>query len=274
MKLALSGATIPRSSLSEDIEIAAECGFTALEIQAGKLAPYLRDRSLDELRRKLMALGIAPASISRIGDITYRDAVGRACLVGEVARLAAVARAIGAPVLVVSPGRRADGFSRRESVAEAADTLHALAEAAGDVALAFEFSGTARSSVSTLGMALEVVACVDRPNVGLALDLFHFHAGGSRLEDVARVPVEKLHLVHLNGCAAVPRQDLTDAHAAYPGEGPIPAALILGRLRDRGYDGVMSVEVRRPGAGGESSRQVAQATFGAASRLLSNVGYR
>ena len=104
MRLALNGATIMNSPLADDLEIAAEAGFTALEVWAGKLDAYLRERSLEELGGRMQALGVQPWCINSIEDITPRDAAGRAESIAQLGRTAAIARAIGAPGIVVVPG--------------------------------------------------------------------------------------------------------------------------------------------------------------------------
>jgi 2-keto-myo-inositol isomerase len=273
MLLGLNGATIMRSSLSEDAEIAAECGYGALEIWAGKLAAYERDHSLDEFSRKLRMLGVKPWCINSIENITYRDADGRRDVLSETERLAAVARAIGAPAIVVVPGTRPDGFNRAESIGDAIDILRAMSEAAGEVQLAFEFLGKPGCAVPTLDMATEIVEAVDRGNVGMVIDTFHFHAGRSRLEDLERVPAERVLVLHVNGCEDLPRDQLTDAHRLYPGEGPIPIDEIAGRLRGCGFDGVASVEIFRPAYWEQEPREVARTARMMAAQILERAGY-
>lgn len=273
MKLALNGATIMQSSLNDDVEIAAETGFSALEVWAGKLDEYVRRAPLEVLAQKLRALGVRPWCINSIEDITFRDAAGRRDVLARLERLAGAARAIGAPSIVVVPGRRPDGFNRHESVSDAVDVLRAMSDAAGEVGLAFEFLGKPGCSVPVLDMAIEIVATVDRANVGMVIDTFHFHAGGSRLEDLANVPVDKLFVVHLNGCDDLPRDQLTDAHRRYPGEGPIPIGAILGGLRAAGFDGVASIEIFRPEYWEQNPRQVALAAREAAGSVLAGAGY-
>lgn len=273
MKLALNGATIMRSPLNEDAEIAAESGYSALEIWAGKLDAYTRERSLDELRSKLRSLGVQPWCINSIEDITFRDDAGRKELLAQVERLAAVARAIGAPSIVVVPGRRTDGFNRAESISDAVDALRAMSDAAGQISLAFEFLGKPGCSVATLDMAIDIISEVDRANVGMVIDLFHFYAGGSRLEDLARVPVEKLLVLHLNGCEDRPKPELTDAHRLYPGEGVIPIDAILSSLRARGFDGMASVEIFRPEYWEQDPKLVARTARAKAADVLADAGY-
>jgi 2-keto-myo-inositol isomerase len=244
MQLALNGATIMRSPLADDIAIAAACGYDALEIWAGKLDAYLASHTLRELRDRLRALGIVPWCINSIEDITGRDQAGRRELIAQVERVAGAAREIGAPSIVVVPGR--NDMDRADAIADSVDVLRVMSDAAGDTALAFEFLGKPGCDVPTLDMAVEIVERVDRDSVGLVIDTFHFYAGGSRMEDLARVPLDRLLVVHLNGCEDLPKLDLTDAHRLYPGEGAIPSVEILAALRDGGFHGTVSIEIFRP----------------------------
>jgi 2-keto-myo-inositol isomerase len=122
-------------------------------------------------------------------------------------------------------------------------------------------------------MAAEIVAEVDRANVGLVIDVFHFHAGGSRLDDLAAVPVERLLVLHLNGCEPLPREQLTDAHRLYPGEGAIPVDAILGPLRERRFDGTVSIEIFRPEYWEQDPRHVAATARDRAREVLIRNGF-
>jgi 2-keto-myo-inositol isomerase len=272
MKLGLNGATIMRSPLADDVEIAAGCGYDALEIWAGKLPAYLESRTLDDLRERMRTLGIVPWCINSIEDITGRNADGRRALLAETARLASTARAIGAPSIVVVPGRTAV-FDRRAAIGESIGVLREMADVAGDVSLAFEFLGKPGCAVPTLDMASEIVDGVGRPNVGLVIDTFHFYTGGSELGDIASVPVDRLLVVHLNGCEDLPKDALTDAHRLYPGEGAIPIVEILTLLRDRGFDGTASIEIFRPEYWEQDSANVAAIARDRALAVLARSGY-
>jgi 2-keto-myo-inositol isomerase len=273
MKLALNGATIMRSPLADDVEIAAETGFTALEVWAGKLDAYLADRSLEELGGRMQALGIQPWCINSIENITPREALGRAEIMAQLTHAASIARAIGAPSIVVVPGTAPDGFSRNAAIADAVEVLRQMSDVAGETGLAFEFLGKPGCSVPTLDIAIEIVTSVDRANVGMVIDTFHFYAGGSELADLARVPIDKLFVVHLNGCEDHPKPELTDAHRLFPGEGAIPIEEILRLLRARDFDGTMSIEIFRPQYWERDPREVAREARAATERVLTKVGY-
>ncbi len=273
MRLALNGATIMHSPIEDNVEIAAACGYTVLEIWAGKLGPYLRSHTLEQLGEHMRACRIAPWCINSIEDITYRGAAGRGALLEELRSMAAAARALGAPSIVVVPGPQPDGRSRSDAVRESVNVLRAMSDVAGDRGLAFEFLGKPGCAVPLLDMAVEIVGRVDRPNVGMVIDTFHFYAGGSRVEDIDAVAVEKLNVVHLNGCEDIRRAALTDAHRLYPGEGVIPIESILTALHARGYDGVASIEIFRPEYWEQDPREVARTAFERAGRVLAAAGY-
>ncbi len=114
---------------------------------------------------------------------------------------------------------------------------------------------------------------MDRANVGMVIDTFHFHAGGSAIDDVARVPLDRLFVVHLNGCEDLPRAQLTDAHRLYPGEGVTPIVPILERLRSRGFEGVASVEIFRPEYWQRDPREVARTAYERAVDVVTAAGY-
>lgn len=273
MRLALNGATIMRSPLEGDIDVAAAAGFDALEIWADKLDAYLLAHSLEDLREHLSTRGLAPWCINSIEDITFRNAAGRRDVLARLEHLSGVARVIGAPSIVVVPGRKPDGATRAECVRNAVDALRAMSDIAGETSLAFEFLSKPGCAVPTLDVAVEIVERAGRSNVGMVLDTFHFHAGGSSLAYIASVHVERLLVVHLNGCEDRPRAELTDAHRLYPGEGAIPIEAILSTLRVHGWDGVASVEIFRPEYWEQPPRQVAGIAHAKATAVLRAAGY-
>jgi 2-keto-myo-inositol isomerase len=271
MKLGLNGATIMPSPIEDDIDIAAACGFTAIEFWAAKLDSY--SGSMSRLRERVDRVGLAPSCINSIEDITCRDASGRAALLDELRERVAMANALGAPAIVVVPSCRDERLSRGDAIADAVDVLRTMSDVAGDIVLAFEFLGKPGCTVPTLDMAIDIIEAVDRSNVGMVLDVFHFYAGGSALDDVRRVLLDKLQVVHLNGAEDLPKPALTDAHRLYPEEGVVPAVEILRLLRERGYDGVASVEIFRPEYWQQPSDDVARHALEGARTVLRAAGY-
>lgn len=273
MKLGLNGATIMPSPIESDVEIAAECGFAALEFWSPKLDAFAVHGSVGALAERLLELGVAASCINSIEDITVKDTAGRKALLEELRQRVAMAQVLGAPGIVVVPGCRDEPVSAGHAIADAVDVLRAMSDVAGDVSLAFEFLGKPGCTVPTLGMAIDIVERVDRANVGIVLDGFHFYVGESVLADVHRIPLDKLLVVHLNGAEDLPKSQLTDAHRLYPGEGVVPIETILGILHERGYDGLASVEIFRPEYWSWDLREVARDAFRQGTAVLRAAGY-
>jgi 2-keto-myo-inositol isomerase len=274
MKLGLNGATIMQSAIENDIDIAARCGYDAIEFWAEKLDAFAAQRPLEELAVAVAQSGLAPSCINSIENITCLGADERQSVISELRHRVAMAKALHAPSIVVVPSCRDEGVPRGDAIADAVDVLRAMSDVAGDVSLAFEFLGKPGSTVPTLGMAIEITERVDRANVGMVLDVFHFYAGGSDPDDLQRIPLEKLLVVHLNGAEDLPRNQLTDAHRLYPGEGVIPIVEILRALRERGYDGVASVEIFRPAYWEQDAYATAVAALRSAANVLVAAGYQ
>jgi 2-keto-myo-inositol isomerase len=115
-----------------------------------------------------------------------------------------------------------------------------------NVALAFEFLGQQDCSVQTLELADEIIEKVNRRNIGLVIDSFHFYAGGSTIKMIDALDPKRLFIFHINDAEDLPSGQLTDAHRLLPGLGILPLKEIIEALRGIGYDGVASVEIFRP----------------------------
>ena len=248
MKLALNGATTMRADLVTDIRAASAAGFDCLEVWAAKLRGFLESGTTGELRRLFDERGLRPYSINSIERVTFRDAEGHARLLEECEELCRVASEIGCPYVVVVPGLLPEGKGREEVIEESVRVLGELSFVADrhNTGLAFEFLGQPGCSVQTLELADEVVRHVARSNVGLVIDSFHFHAGGSSLLSIEALDPSRLFVLHINDAEDLPREQLEDRHRLLPGLGILPLAEIVGALRRIGYNRVASVEIFRP----------------------------
>ena len=249
MKLALNGATTMRADLATDLQAAKAAGFDYVEIWAAKLRAFLKDRSTSELSDLFSRSGLPPLSINSIEHVTFRDAAAYESIKHECEELSLIASSIGCPCIVVVPGRLPSGGASREAViAESTRVLNELCDIAANhnVALAFEFLGQPDCSVQTLDLAAEIVRKVDRENLGLVIDSFHFYAGGSTLEMIEALDPKLIRIFHINDAEDLPREQLEDRHRLLPGLGILPLREIVSAFRHIGYDQVASVEIFRP----------------------------
>ncbi len=249
MKLALNGATTMRADLATDIQAAKVAGFDFLEIWAAKLRTFLAQRTTQELNELLAQAGVPALSINSIEHVTFRDAQAYSGVKQECAELSRVAAKISCPFIVLVPGRLPNaGVTRAEIVAESVRVLTELCDIAGshDVSLAFEFLGQPDCSVQTLDLTHEIVRNVDRKNLGLVIDSFHFYAGGSTIEMIEALDPRLIYVFHINDAEDLPREQLEDRHRLLPGLGILPLREMVAAFRRIGYDKVASVEIFRP----------------------------
>ena len=171
------------------------------------------------------------------------------------------------------PSPTPEGATEEDVIAESVKVLRELSEIAAedDVDLAFEFLGFPHISVSTLGLCWKIVRETDRPNIGLVLDTFHFHAGGSRLDEIDGVDKDKIFIFHINDAEARERSELEDAHRLFPGEGVIPLKDILERLHRIGYDDMVSIELFRPEYWELPADELGARSFESVSRVLRGI---
>ena len=270
MKIALNGATTMHADLATDIKAAGAAGFDLIEIWAAKLREFLKSSSVADLKTLIDENNLEPYSINSIEHITFRNAADYAKIRAETEELSRIAAEIGCPYVVVVPGKLPKNAAKEEIAKESVRVLNELADIAGkyNVGLAFEFLGQSDCSVQTLDFCREIVEEVNRKNVGLVIDTFHFYAGSSTLEAIETLDPDKLFIFHINDAENLPKEELTDAHRLYPGTGILPIKEIKERFDKIGYDRMVSIEIFRPEYWNEDPFEVARKAKAATEKVL------
>ena len=223
-----------KADLATDIRAASAAGFDYLEIWAAKLRQFLKSNSISDLKKLFAESAIKPLSINSIEHITFRDQIAYAQIQTECAALSAIAAAIGCPYVVVVPGKLPPELtSSSEVIEESVRVLRELASIAErhGVALAFEFLGQTDCSVQQLDLAAEIVEKVNRTNIGIVIDSFHFYTGGSTIRMIEALDAKRLFIFHIDDAEKMPREQLTDAHRLLPGLGILPLKEIIHHAR-------------------------------------------
>ena len=271
MKIALNGATTMRADLETDIKAASLAGFELIEIWASKLREFLKSHTTADLKRLLKENNLEPYSINSIEHITFRNPQDYEKIRAETEEFSKIAEEIGCPYVVVVPGKLPVNTTREEITDESVRVLNELADIAEkhNVSLAFEFLGQTDCSVQTLDFCKEIVEKVNRKNIGLVIDTFHFYAGDSSFEAIETLDPEKLFIFHINDAENLPKEKLTDAHRLYPGLGILPIKEIKERFDKIGYDRMVSIEIFRPEYWNADPFEVARLAKAATEKVLS-----
>ena len=89
----------------------------------------------------------------------------------------------------------------------------------------------------TLALAAEVA-----PNIGVVLDIWHWHHSGGTTADILATPKARLVHLHVSDARAEPPEAVRDNGRLLPGEGIIDSAGFFGALKRVGYEGGVSPE--------------------------------
>ncbi|XEC94655.1 sugar phosphate isomerase/epimerase family protein [Paenibacillus tarimensis] len=249
MKIAFNQATtMKHSTLLTDLTYCEKHGYDYIEIRLDKLKDFLINHTVQELKHFFDNSRIKPYAFNALEFISFRDEEGYGQIKKDLKFLCEVGNIIQCKKIIVVPTFDVGDYTREQIKSETVRVLHELAEMAEPhgVSLAFEFVGYPNCSVNTFGEAYDIVSTVDRPNVGVVLDCFHFHAMNSRIEDLMQADPRKIFVFHIDDCEDLPPGALRDNHRVWPGQGAVNLDLILSTLREIGYEEMVSIELFRP----------------------------
>ena len=224
MELCFNEMTVMKNgTLPEDIALCAQAGFSAVELRKGTLLRYLRGGgTLEALRQTLEEQHVRAASLNALESVSFQTKAGGRMLRELSDWCFAACRVLGCGCMeVIASFHVPEGTSAAAICRETADSLLRLSDAAADygVRLALEFMAVPDSSVQTFAQCAEILDTVDRANVGMLLDTWHFCAGGSRPEELSALRGDRLFMVHVSDCPARAPFTAQRAESYWPGEG-------------------------------------------------------
>jgi 2-keto-myo-inositol isomerase len=250
MKLCFNEATtLENSNLAKDLELCEKHGYDFIEIRTmDKLPEYLKENSIETLAEYFQTHHIKPLAFNALVFFNNRDEAGYNAIIEEFKEMMEAGKKLGVKYVVAVPLVTEQKILKEDiknSCVEVLKELSDIAEPYG-IKIAVEFVGHPQCTVNTFGQAYDIVDTVNRENVGLVLDCFHFHAMGSNLEDLKKADGSKIFILHIDDTEDFPIGFLTDDDRVWPGLGAIDLDAILSTLKEIGYSDVVSVELFRP----------------------------
>jgi sugar phosphate isomerase/epimerase len=273
LRLCLNRVTLsPTATAAEFLRAAHGVGFPAVELSARRLAAALEaNPGIGDL---LGHGGVVPVHGGWSIRLHWQDAAFTAALPVVAAEMEFAAGLGSRSGALVLPTMVTD-------IAGLADRIRRVADLAAshDLDVVCEYIGTAHGTggeryraggqeCRTLGGALRVVEAVDRPNVGILVDTFHWHASAGTVDDLAGIPARMPVVVHLND--APPRNAvlLDDSMRLLPGNGVIDLPGFLNALAARAYQGPLSVELKNPVLHAMDPQEAARLAYAAGAAVL------
>lgn len=229
----------------EFARLAAKVGYPGVDVD---LSAAMK-QGLQATRALLEELKIRPAAIDlpvefRKDDAAFRKDLAR---LGDAASFAA---AIGCPRMVtwIMPSSKTPKAELRalylKRFRACADVL-----ARSHVRLGLEFLGPLHlrkmEPYEFIWHMDEMLAFAREcgSNVGLLLDVWHWHHAGATTEDIVKAGRDGIVHVHLNDAPKLPPEQIRDDERLMPGDGVINLVGFFRALQEIGYQDAVSVEV-------------------------------
>lgn len=250
MKMCFNEATtLKKSTLELDLEYCEKYGYDLIEIRTmDKLKEYLESHTIEDLINYFENHHIKPFAFNALVFFNNRDKNEYQEIKEELQYMCEIGQKIGCKTIVVVPLVTTEKFTLTQIKESSVEVLNELADIAQKygIRLAIEFVGHPECTINTFGQVYDIVEAVNRDNVGIVLDCFHFHAMGSRIEDLKKADGSKIFVLHIDDTEDFPIGLLRDDDRLWPGEGAIDLDTILSTLKEIGYDDMASVELFRP----------------------------
>jgi len=251
MKLSFNQATdMEKSSLELDLELCEKYGYDYIEIRTmDKLKDYLETHTIEDLADYFATHKVKPYAFNTLVFFNNRDEAGYKEIKDEFQYLCEVGQKIGCKTIIAVPLVTTEKITLTKIKESCVEVLNELADIADEygMRISLEFLGHPQATVNTFGQAYDIIQTVNRDNVGITIDCFHFHGMGSRLEDLKKADGSKIFVVHINDVEDFPIGMLTDVDRLWPGDGAIDLEGILTTLKEIGYkEDMVSVELFRP----------------------------
>lgn len=251
MKLGMNEATaLEKSSLEKDLELCEKYGYDYIEIRTMDCLPdYLKKHSIDDLAQYFKTHKVKPLAFNTLCFFNNRPEKEYKELLAEMKYMCEAGQKIGCNTIITVPTVDLKKITRSEIRKSAVKNLTEMADIADsyDMRLSVEFIGHQAASINTFGQAYSIIEEVDKKNLGITLDCFHFHGMASKIEDLEKADGSKIFVVHLNDTEDFQIGVLVDQDRVWPGDGCIKLGKIFHALDKIGWhEDTVSLELFRP----------------------------
>jgi sugar phosphate isomerase/epimerase len=242
----LNTSTIRGHNLSivEEIDVAAEAGYRAIEPWVGKIDAHLdQGGSLKDLEKRIRDHGLSVESAIGFAQWIVNDDAQRTKGMELMKRdMDRVAQIGGKRIAAPAAGAQDRGDVDLMKAAERYRALLELGDKTG-VVPQVEVWGFSKT-LTKLSQAVMVAVEAGHPKACVLADVYHLHKGGSSFHGLRMLSADAMHVMHMNDYPGEPsREKITDAQRVYPGDGVAPLGDILRTLRDIGFRGWLSLEL-------------------------------
>lgn len=240
MKICLNTSTIKTVPLLEKIKLVGQAGYSGIELWLNDIWEFVaRGGEVREISRALDDHGLIVPSVIAMRQWGDFEGWEHQLVLDEARRRFALGARLGAPFIVATPPMENPETSH---LAARYKELLQIGREEG-IKPTFEYISFFKS-VHTLKRAWEIVQQADDPDGTLILDAFHNWNSGSTSEDLMKIPLERISHYHIDDAdSQKPALTQTDPDRVMPGDGQIDLQSEIKLLKQKGYDGTVSLEL-------------------------------
>jgi 2-keto-myo-inositol isomerase len=231
-------------SLPEEVKLAAEAGYDAIEPWIREIQEYVASgKSLRDLHQQIVDAGLTVDSAIGFATWIVDDDARRAEGFETMKRDMDLLRQIGGTRIAAPPvGATDQSDLNLERAAQRYAELLALGRSMG-VIPQLEVWGFSQS-LGRLGEVVHVAVAAGDPDACLLPDVYHLFKGESDFRGLALLHGNAIRVMHLNDYPGdIPRDRIGDADRVYPGDGVAPLPHLIHQLRANGFAGTFSLEL-------------------------------
>jgi len=238
--------TIGHLDFESAVKTAADAGWPTVSLRIAKLEEYYKTgKTIDDAIAFLNQYKLTVPQLGFFANWLNVKGQAQEDMLDRFRKFSATAKKLGnADMLLVTMGEGPQDTYDQALAVENFKKICEIAAADGN-RVASEF--LPYSPVKTVTQMWAIVKAANMPNGGIVLDPYHYFKGGSTLDGLRAVPIEKMFIVHTNDLPnSTPDVDLatlTRNYRVMPGEGSFPNELLLKYLFDRGYSGYYIQEI-------------------------------
>ncbi|HZO89327.1 MAG TPA: sugar phosphate isomerase/epimerase [Chthonomonadaceae bacterium] len=231
-------------SLVEEIEIAAQAGYQAIEPWIAEIERHVEaGGSLKDLEQRLRDRGLTVESAIGFAEWIVDDDTRRARGLEQMRRDMDLVAQLGGKRIAAPPF----GATNQPDLdlLQAAERYRAVLELGERMGVVPQVEVWGFSQIlNRLGQAALVAIESGHPQACILADVYHLYKGGSDYTGLRLLNGNAMHVLHMNDYPAhPPRETIGDADRVYPGDGIAPLSAILRALKDIGFHGALSLEL-------------------------------
>lgn len=199
-------------------------------------------RLIDAAARVTAELGlVTPQSHGLLqADVASPDVECRSTDIERIEKHIDISSRLGVKVVVLHPGgkRTAETRSERERITrDNVEAFRRLGDFAGERSMQIGLENLMRRGVTTAYEMLDLLAAIDRPNIGVTLDTSHANAMGLDIPTMINELGSVLIATHISD------NDGSGDQHKIPGHGLVDWPPVSSVLSETGYDGLLNFEI-------------------------------